>query len=252
MDSPIIPIVVVVFFILLPFRRIITFFVRRLETEKGFTLRPLASFDAMQGQVGQAIESGSQMHVTLGQASVAGPNSPTTVAALVVLDHLAEDGCANGVPPLVTVGEGTILLAAQDSLYHGFAAANRPQDYRSRQAQFVAHDSDPFVYAGGVSAVLQQDKVIGNVMVGRFGAEVAIMSASAERRGIEQVIGTDDPTAMAIATAVTDNTLIGEELFAAGAYLKGKPDQIASLRIQDILRSLIMAAILIWAILQLL
>jgi hypothetical protein len=58
------------------------------------------------------------------------------------------------------------------------------------------------------------------------------------------VIGTDNPGALAVAAAVTDHLLIGEELFAAGAYLEGKPAQVASLQLQDLLRLIIILAIL--------
>ena len=47
-----------------------------------------------------------------------------------------------------------------------------------------------------------------------------------------------------MATAVTDNVLIGEELFAAGAYLENKPSQSAGLQVQDIMRWFIILTIL--------
>ncbi len=249
MDSPIIPVIVVVL-ILLSYRLLHGVFVRRLEQGIGFSLRPLPGFDDLKMQIGRAVESGRQMHITLGQAGLNGPASPTSMAALNMVRQLAEEGCANDAPPLITTGEGTLMVAAQDTLRHSFEAAKRPDDYRARLVQFVAHDTDPYAYAGGVSGVMHQDKITGNVMLGQFGPEMMLMAEAAQRQDVTQVIGTDDPTTMAMATAVTDNALIGEELFAAASYLENTPEQIASLRIQDIVRFLIMLAILIWAIIQ--
>lgn len=217
-------------------------FTRRLRNRGSFMLRPIASYTALEGQVGRAIESGSQMHVTLGRASLIGAASPTSVAALAVVDRLAQDGSASGTPPLVTVGEGTLLAVAKGSLRH--AHSQTDSEVEPGTAQFIATDTDPFAYAGGVAAIVQQNKIISNVMVGHFGQELAIMAAAADRAGVDQVIGTDDPVALSLATAVTDNVLIGEELFAAGAYLEGKPSQIASLRVQDFLRWIINGTIL--------
>jgi hypothetical protein len=45
--------------------------------------------------------------------------------------------------------------------------------------------------------------------------------------------------------------LIGEELFAAGAYLNGTPSQIASLQVQDILRIFAVVVIILVAIFRL-
>lgn len=251
MNSSITPIVIVVL-ILLSYRLMHSVFVRRLGRGEGLQLRPLPGFDVLKIQIGRAIESGRQMHITLGQAALPGPSGPTTLAALKMMQHLADEGCANDTPPLITTGEATIMLAAQEMLQHSFERANRPEEYRARLVHFVAHDTDPFAYAGGVSALMHQDRVTGNVMVGQFGPELMVMAEAAQRQDVTQVIGTDDPTAMALATVVTENTLIGEELFAASTYLNNTPEQMANLRIQDIVRVFIMIAILAAAVAQLL
>ena len=59
------------------------------------------------------------------------------------------------------------------------------------------------------------------------------------------------PTALAVAMTVTEDVLIGEELFATSAYLEGKPSQIASLQLQDILRWVVVLFILGTAVYQL-
>jgi hypothetical protein len=249
MNSLIIPIVVVVL-VLLSYRLVHNIFVRRLERGPGFHLRPLPGFDTLQTQIGRSVESGHPVHITLGRASLNGPNSPTSLAAANMMGQLAYEAAANDAPPLVTVGDGTMLLAAQEKLQHSFEQANRPNAYKPWLAQFVAHNTTPYVYAGGTSGLMHQDKITGNVLMGQLGPEMMIMAEAAQRQDVAQVIGTDDPTTMALGTAVTANNLIGEELFAAAAYLDDTPEQIASLRIQDIVRLLIIIGILAWAVIQ--
>ena len=59
------------------------------------------------------------------------------------------------------------------------------------------------------------------------------------------------PTSLAVAAAVTEDLLLGEEMFAAGAYLHGEPAQIASLQLQDILRVIAIAGLLLAALINL-
>ena len=217
---------------------------RLVQAGKRLPLRPLPALNTLTTQLGQAIETAKQIHITLGQASLINAAAPTSIAALNILDKLAKDGCANGTPPIVTVGEGTLLPVAQERLRHAYLQAERSQEFAPGQAVFIAADTDPFTYAGGVANMIQQDVVSGNVLVGRFGPELAIMAEAASRRGLDQVIGSDNPVALALATAVSDNVLIGEELFAASAYLEGRDSHIASVYAQDIMRWLAIAAIL--------
>ncbi|WP_420641412.1 DUF6754 domain-containing protein [Candidatus Leptofilum sp.] len=224
---------------------------RSVRAGRTTALRPLISYQGLTGQIGRAIESGRQLHLTMGQGSLVGRTNPTSVSATAVLNNLAKDGCANGTPPLITVGDGTLLPLAQGSLQNALALARRSGDFDLSLTQFVAHNTDPFAYGGGVATLLQQQRVASNIMVGRFGPELAIIAEAANRQNIDQVIGTDDPTALAVATAATEDVLIGEELFATSAYLEGKPSQIASLQLQDILRWIVVLFILGTAVYQL-
>lgn len=223
---------------------------RRRRADTAVPLRPLSSYDTIRAQVGEAVESGNQLHITLGQASLASVAAPTSIAALTVLDALARDGCANATPPLVTVGEGTLLPAAQDSLLGAYNAADFTSGFEPGAAQFIANDDDPFTYAGGVTNIIHRDRVSNNVAVGRFGPELALIAAAASRENVAQVIGADNPIALAVARAATDQVLIGEELLVAGAYLEGDPGQLASLQTQDILRIGVILIILGLAVYQ--
>ena len=202
----------------------------------------------MKTQSGRAVESGRGAHVSLGRASLGGPGSPTSIAALAALDYLTEDGCASDVPPLTTSGDGTLMLAAQDSLRGAFNSAGRPAEYEPNLAQFIAAPDFATAYAAGASDVVNSEKLGSNLLLGHFGPEVAIIAEAGERKELQQVIGSDDPTALALAVTATDNVLLGEELFVAGAYLQGDPAQVASLQLQDVMRVIAIVGILLAAL----
>lgn len=212
--------------------------------------RALSPFEALRRQVGRAVESGSRLHVTLGRGPLFGLAGPTSAAALGVLDYLARESGESGVPPVVSVGEATLFPAAQGTVRRGYEAAGRGEAFRPRDVRFVAQDAYPMTYAAGVTAILERDEVGSNVAVGRFGSEIGVIAEAGSRSRMAQIMGSDDPTAVAVAVAYGDDVLWGEELFAARAYLEESPLQLASLRTQDILRWLLAAVILVTALLR--
>jgi hypothetical protein len=230
---------------------VILIFARSIATRHDVGLRPLSAYQALSTQVGRAVESGRRVHLALGRGSLSGPAGPTSVAALTILDHLAGDATASGAPPVVTVGDATLLPAAQDTLRSGYEQARRRADYNPTQVHFLAAESRPFAYGGGAGDTLHRPGIGSNLMVGRFGAELAVMAEAAARADMQQVAGSDDPLALSLAVATTGDVLIGEELLASGAYLQGRPSQLASLQIQDLLRAVIILAVLLAALYRL-
>jgi hypothetical protein len=227
---------------------LLVLFSRRLAGGAEVGLRPLPSYLALKSQIGRAVENGRRVHFAMGRASLLGPASPTSLASLTALNRLARDGCASGVPPLVAVGEGSLLPAAQDTLRAGYRRAERADEFSLASAQFLAPETAPFAYAAGVTDLMVQQQVGSNLMLGRFGSELALMSEAAVRADTEQVIGSDDPVALSVGAAVTDHLIIGEELLAAHAYLEGQPQQVAAIQLQDLLRLIIVVLILLAAL----
>jgi hypothetical protein len=106
-------------------------------------------------------------------------------------------------------------------------------------------------YGVGVSDIINREDLGSNLIIGRIGAELALIAEAAERKELEQIIGSDDLTALAVATPITENLILGEELYASAAYLRGTPADIAGLQLQDILRIFIAISILVAALISL-
>jgi hypothetical protein len=96
--------------------------------------------------------------------------------------------------------------------------------------------------------ILAHEKLIANVMVGAFGDEYLLIGETGAQRGLEQVVGASRPEVLPFVYATAAQPLIGEEMYAAGAYLSNKPAHLGSLLAQDSVR-LILTIILILAIL---
>ncbi len=72
----------------------------------------------------------------------------------------------------------------------------------------------------------------------------------ANNQGIDQVAGSTDPVALPFVYSSTEHTLLGEEVFAAGAYLSGEPQALAGVIAQDVMRFALILGIAIGAILK--
>jgi hypothetical protein len=81
--------------------------------------------------------------------------------------------------------------------------------------------------------------------MGSFFAESLILAETGNAVGAIQIAGTAQPAQLPFFVAACDYTLIGEEFFAASAYLSGEADQIGSLKGQDVGKLLVAAGILV-------
>jgi hypothetical protein len=223
----------------------------RIRAGRKIGLRSLDAYAALRRQSAKSVEAGRGLHFSIGRANLTKVTNPTGVAVVSVLDYVNNQAASSDIHPLVTAGDGSMFLAAQDSLRGAYRTVGRKSRISPSQTQYVAADDQAMAYAAGASSIVSQGQLESNLLIGRYGAEIAILTETADREGMDQVIGSDDPTALAIAVLATDKVLLGEELFAAGAYLNGEPVQIASLQLQDILRVLAIVGILLVAIVNL-
>jgi len=74
--------------------------------------------------------------------------------------------------------------------------------------------------------------------MGRFFAESLILAETGASTGAIQVAGTDDMTQLPFFITACDYTLIGEELYAASAYLSKDPMQKGTIKAQDFLKAI--------------
>lgn len=240
-------IAVVLVLLILP---ILLFLTSRVRAGKGGALRPLPGLERLSDAVGRSAEMGRPLHVSVGVAGIGGTATAETWAGLSLLTQLADEAAACDTPLVVTVADPTVLPLAQDILRRAYVRQGNPDSYEPTQVQFIA--PDPVAYAAGVMGLLERESLTGNVMIGAFGDEYLLMGETGARRGVHQVVGTSDPSTLPLVYASADEPLIGEEMFAAGAYTSRLPIQIGSLLTEDWARWFVVLAIIVAAIAKIL
>jgi len=206
------------------------------------TLRPIAAYERLNRAVGLAVETGTRLHISLGRGSLSTTRGASALAGLAMLRRLAERTSTSDRPPVVTSGDASLAILSQDTLQSGFRAAGAEEQYRFSTGRLAG--LSPFSYAAGSMPVMHDDNVSANVVIGDLGVESALIAEASERENASLVAASDDLSAQTIFYLSAQEPLIAEELFAAGAYVGAGPAHEASLLVQDILRWLIVLAIL--------
>ncbi len=147
--------------------------------------------------------------------------------------------------PIITVSQTSALPVAQDTLRRAYFSRDRMANWRSGSARWYPAPAYPLAFAAALTATLGDDRVSGNILAGSFGPEMALVLDQARRRGIDSVATSVALDGQAVAWAMADDPLIGEEMFAAGGYLSDTAGQMATVVAQDVLRWLLILAILI-------
>lgn len=211
-------------------------------------LRPIQAFERLGHAIGLAVENGTRLHISLGRGNLFTARGGSALAGLAMLRRLAERTSVSDRPPIVTSGDASLSILSQDTLRAGYKAAGADDQYRATTGRLTG--LTPFSYAAGAIPVTRDENVSANVLLGDFGAEAALLAEAADRENIHLIAASDNLSAQAILYAAAQDPLIGEELFASGAYVGAGPSHEASLHVQDVLRWLVILAILIGALLR--
>lgn len=226
------------------------FLASRVRAGKAGKLRSLPALEELPSSVGRSAETGQPIHVSVGLAGVGGIATAETWAGLTLLGQLANEAAACDTPLIVTVADPTVLPIAQDILQRAYIRHGNPEGYEPTQVRLIA--PNPMAYAAGVMGLLEREPLTANVMLGSFGEEYLLMGETAARKGVHQVVGSANPQALPLIYASADETLVGEEMFASGAYTARLPIQIASLLTQDWARWVVIVFIVLLAIAKIL
>ena len=222
---------------------ILLYLTSRVRVGKAGELRSIPAMEVLPDLVGRSAETGRPLHVSVGVAGIGGRMTSQTWAGLTLLSQLADEAAACDTPLIVTVADAVVLPIAQDIVRRAYVRNGNAEGYDSTNIQLIAPNA--MAYASGVAGILEREPLTANVMVGQFGDEYLLMGETGARMGVRQIVGTADPGTLPFVYATADETLIGEEIFAGGAYTTGKPSQIGSLLTEDWLRWLVAAGILV-------
>src|SRR6266540_5044548 len=219
----------------------ITFLRRRFNG----AFRPIEAYERLNRAVGLSVESGTRLHFSLGRGNLFTTRGASALAGLAMLRKLTERTSLSDRPPVVTSGDASLAILSQDTLQSGYRAAGAEEQYRFSTGRLTG--LTPFSYAAGAMPTIHDENVSANIVLGDLGTEAALLAEASDRENTNLIAASDNLSAQSVFYASAQEPLIGEELFAAGAYVGAGASHEASLNVQDILRWLIILAIILGA-----
>jgi hypothetical protein len=211
-------------------------------------VRELPALMRLYRAIGLSVEDGTRLHVSLGHGGLLDARAGSAFAGLAALRLIAERTSVSDQPPVASAGDPTLGLLTQDTLQAGYQAAGVDELYVPTSGRVTGFG--PFGYVAGAMPITSNENISANILLGHFGAEVALLAEASERENVTLIGASDDLAGQSVLFASSQESLIGEELFAAGAYIGAGPSHMASLTLQDILRWVIVVALLAGAFLK--
>lgn len=208
-------------------------------------VRRLAGIDAIEEAIGRATEMGRPVLYVPGIQDI---DEIQTVAALVILESVARMTARYETPIRVPVAYPIPFTIAQEMVKSGYVNAGRPEAYEPDSVSFVSPEQ--FAYAAKLSGIMLRDKPAAHLFMGSFYGESLLLAETGFATGAIQVAGTANVHQLPFFVVACDYTLIGEELFAASAYLSGEPRLVGGLKGADVLKILIILTILVGCVLE--
>jgi len=218
----------------------VVFFVRFAKQGKQFYIRPIAGIEEIDNAIGRATEMGRPILYCPGLSSI---SDVATLAGLSILGRVAKKAAEYDTRILVPCRDNIVLPIAQEIVREAHSEAGRPDSFDRNNVFFVS-DSQ-FAYVAGVNGTMIREKTATNFYMGMFWAESLIMTEAGNQTGAIQIAGTDAVTQIPFFITTCDYTLIGEELYAASAYMNPQPLMIGTLKAQDYTKFLMLVCIIV-------
>jgi len=221
--------------LMLAFGAVVLFSIRRARENPHLFLRRIPGLDAVEEAVGRATEMGKPVLYLTGSGELGSsgdPSSLATIAAVVILGEVAKRTAAYGADLKVPHRSSIVMAISQEIVRESYFAAGRPDTYKEDSNFFIT--GDQFAYTAAVDGIILREKPAANFFLGYYYAESLLLAETGASTGAIQSAETDADHQLPFFVTTCDYTLIGEELYAASAYLSREPVLVGTLRGQDI------------------
>ncbi|MBW6513401.1 MAG: hypothetical protein K0B87_01430 [Candidatus Syntrophosphaera sp.] len=223
----------------------ILYYIFSARRGKELFIRRIGGLDSMDEAVGRATEKGKPILFVPGISDL---GDIQTIAALNILNHLAVKSAEYGAELLVPCRFSMVLSAARETVKEAFMKAGRPDAYREENIFYVTDDQ--FGFVAGVDGIMLREQPAANFFLGAFWAESLILTETGFGTGAIQTAGTGQPHQIPFFVVSCDYTLIGEELYAASAYLSRDPQQLGSLKGHDFGKLMVIVLVLVGIVME--
>ena len=218
----------------------ITYYIYLSTRGRDLYIRKIAGLEAVNEAVGRATEMGRPILFVPGIQDM---DNVQTVAGVAILGHIAQRTATYETQLEVPVSRSITMSVGRETVKQAYLEAGRPDLYNDDMVHYITDEQ--FGYVAAVDGIMVRERPAACFYLGAFFAESLILAETGNSIGAIQVAGTAMPTQLPFFVAACDYTLIGEELFAASAYLTEDKKMKGSLKGQDAGKAIAMLFILL-------
>ena len=226
---------------------LILWFIFHAKRGKELFIRRIAGLSAVDEALGRATEMGRPV-LFLPSGGLAAVSDIQTLAGLIILGRVAKKTAEFDTPLLVPVSDPLVMTLAREIVKTSYTDAGRPDAFRPENIRYLTNEQ--FAYTAGVDGIMLRERPAANFMIGTFYAESLILAETGYSTGAIQIAGTAQISQLPFFVAACDYTLIGEEIYAASAYLSKEPVLLGSLKGQDWGKAIAILAVVLGVILE--
>jgi hypothetical protein len=195
---------------------------------KDLYIRPIAGLEELDNAVGRATEMGRPVLFVPGWGTL---GDPCTISAMMILNRIAKKTAEYDTRLIAPQVDYLVLPLAQEMVKSAYDEVGRPDAYNQDDIFFVSDVQ--FAFSAAVNGIIVREKVATVFYMGYFFAEALLMTETGNQAGAIQIAGTDAITQIPFFITTCDYTLIGEEFYAASAYLSRNVELVAMLKSED-------------------
>lgn len=215
-----------------------------LAQKREFFIRRIAGLEALDEALGRATEMGRSVLFVHGLTDM---SSVSTIAAVNILSRIAGRTAEFNTQLRVGNRDPIVMAVSQEVVKESYLNAGRPDAYSDDMVFLAA--TEQFSYAAALDGIMVREKPAANIMMGYFYAESLLLAETGASTGAIQIAGTDSYTQLPFFITTCDYTLMGEELYAASAYLSREPRLLGSLKGQDIGKAVLLIVMILGTLL---
>lgn len=219
---------------------LVMFFISRAKKGRELYLRKIAGLEAIDEAVGRATEMGRPILFVPGLSTI---DDIATIAALNILQGIAKKAAQYDTPLIVPNRDPIVYTVSREIVKEAYSDVGRPDAFNPDSVFYMT--GDQFAYVSGVNGIMLREKPATNFFLGMFWAESLLLAETGNIAGAIQIAGTDAAAQLPFFITACDYTIIGEELYAASAYLSRNPELVGTIKGQDWGKAIIAGALVI-------
>lgn len=228
----------------------VIYFVETARRGKMPKLRKVPGLDAVEEAVGRATEMARPVVISTGIGGLTDITAPQTIAGLSMVSYVAKLCARYGARLIAPARVPHVLPVEVEIVQTAFNEEGKVEE-AARAVDMVQYLSDSqFAYTIAYLGILQREKPAAHIMVGGYWAESLQLAEVGFGVGAVQIAGTANTHQIPFFVAACDYSLIGEEIYAAGAYLSKDPIQSGSVVGQDMGKAIAFILLLLGVILS--